>query len=339
LPICLYDADTDILVPRRRYGFDTKGSEHLAELHTLLRRTVMVRRTLDDAAVLADMAAGLPKLDRHQVPVHLSSDERKRHEALMSQYDKQRGGKRNDMTESDFTDGNGNMAGVLYNRMYQNLGLDKLPHVIKILKKELRHQRKSHTTRKFLVFAHHKVVVSGIARFLAGEGVEHRVIEGATSSKQRDKARLDFQSPCGHVQAMVLSIIAANAGVTLTAASLCFFAELCPVPSLLKQCECRIHRIGQTQPCEVRYLVASGRTIDREIWQMLQRKLFVVGTALDGARDTALGEQGAAAVASFLAAVLTEIYLCNVCSCPEILRRSGRGQSARVCRSRPAAAA
>jgi translation elongation factor EF-Tu-like GTPase len=33
-----------------------------------------------------------------------------------------------------------------------------------------------------------------------------------------------------------------------------------------------------------------------------------------------------AAVASFLSAVLTEIYLCNVCSCPEILRRNGRGQ-------------
>jgi hypothetical protein len=36
---------------------------------------------------------------------------------------------------------------------------------------------------------------------------------------------------------------------------------------------------------------------------------------------------GAAAVASFLAAVLTEIYLCGVCSCQEILRRNGRGQS------------
>jgi hypothetical protein len=35
-----------------------------------------------------------------------------------------------------------------------------------------------------------------------------------------------------------------------------------------------------------------------------------------------------AAVTSFLAAVLTEIYLCNVCSCQEILRRNGRGQAA-----------
>jgi WD40 repeat protein len=34
---------------------------------------------------------------------------------------------------------------------------------------------------------------------------------------------------------------------------------------------------------------------------------------------------GAASVASFEAAVLAEIYLCNVCSCQEILRRHGRG--------------
>jgi hypothetical protein len=35
--------------------------------------------------------------------------------------------------------------------------------------------------------------------------------------------------------------------------------------------------------------------------------------------------RGAASVASCLAAVLTEMYLCNVCSSQEILRRNGRG--------------
>eukprot|EP01047_Picozoa_sp_COSAG01_P053602 COSAG01_NODE_5763_length_4048_cov_1.373259_3_plen_116_part_00 len=35
---------------------------------------------------------------------------------------------------------------------------------------------------------------------------------------------------------------------------------------------------------------------------------------------------GATSVASVWAAVVTEIYLCNVCSCQEILRRNGRGQ-------------
>jgi hypothetical protein len=45
------------------------------------------------------------------------------------------------------------------------------------------------------------------------------------------------------------------------------------------------------------------------------------GYAERGLRDGG----GAASVASFLTAVFTEIYLCNVCSCQEILRRNGRG--------------
>jgi WD40 repeat protein len=46
-----------------------------------------------------------------------------------------------------------------------------------------------------------------------------------------------------------------------------------------------------------------------------------------GVMGTAYFTGGAASVASFLAAGLTEIYLCNVCSCQEMLRRNGRGQS------------
>jgi hypothetical protein len=42
--------------------------------------------------------------------------------------------------------------------------------------------------------------------------------------------------------------------------------------------------------------------------------------------------RGATSVASFLAAALTEIYLCNGCSCQEILRRNGR--AARHCSHR-----
>jgi hypothetical protein len=45
-------------------------------------------------------------------------------------------------------------------------------------------------------------------------------------------------------------------------------------------------------------------------------------------RRTTRTEGGAAAAASCLAAVLTEIYLCNVCSCREMLRRHGRRQGA-----------
>jgi hypothetical protein len=52
----------------------------------------------------------------------------------------------------------------------------------------------------------------------------------------------------------------------------------------------------------------------------------------DGARlcrSCAFGRCGA--VASFLAASLTDIYLCNVCSCQEILRRNGAASGKDEC--------
>ena len=54
-----------------------------------------------------------------------------------------------------------------------------------------------------------------------------------------------------------------------------------------------------------------------------------VTVVIDGRLRRTLGRGScfgaAAAVASFLAAVLTEMYLCDVCSCHDILRRICRG--------------
>jgi hypothetical protein len=43
------------------------------------------------------------------------------------------------------------------------------------------------------------------------------------------------------------------------------------------------------------------------------------------AREQRALDEGAASVASFLAAVVTETYLCTVRACQETLRRNGRG--------------
>eukprot|EP01047_Picozoa_sp_COSAG01_P080671 COSAG01_NODE_15776_length_1300_cov_16.487094_2_plen_93_part_00 len=52
-------------------------------------------------------------------------------------------------------------------------------------------------------------------------------------------------------------------------------------------------------------------------WEQLEEAL-----AAKGDLDKVLTKADAA---SFLATVLTEIYLCGICSCQEILRRNGRG--------------
>ena len=81
-----------------------------------------------------------------------------------------------------------------------------------------------------------------------------------------------------NVRVALLSITAANAGLTLTAAQLVVFAELFWNPGILTQAEDRAHRIGQTDSVTVRYLVAKC-TADDELWPMIQRKLEVLNKA------------------------------------------------------------
>jgi hypothetical protein len=74
-----------------------------------------------------------------------------------------------------------------------------------------------------------------------------------------------------------------------------------------------------------REAAAAGRPAE---W-LVRRMRTTLGRATHYGRQrcelVVAGPEGAASVASFLAAVLTEIYLCNFCAYQEILRRIGRG--------------
>jgi hypothetical protein len=74
--------------------------------------------------------------------------------------------------------------------------------------------------------------------------------------------------------------------------------------------------------------VRDGVEVDLAVWPMWHCWVMCTeGRDMHGNVGKPLKEAvlGAASVVSFLAAVLAEIYLCNVCSCQEVLRRNGRG--------------
>jgi len=68
----------------------------------------------------------------------------------------------------------------------------------------------------------------------------------------------------------LISILAGNCGITLTAANLVIFAELSWTPGTIAQAEDRVHRIGQTHDIvEIEYLICKN-TVDSHIWRLLK---------------------------------------------------------------------
>ncbi|MED6178126.1 hypothetical protein PIB30_104701 [Stylosanthes scabra] len=84
---------------------------------------------------------------------------------------------------------------------------------------------------------------------------------------------------------MQLSIKAGGVGLTLTAASTVFFAELSWTPGDLNQAEDSAHRIGQVSSVNIYYLLANGM-VDDIIWDVVQFKLDNLGQMLDGHENT-----------------------------------------------------
>lgn len=131
--------------------------------------------------------------------------------------------------------------------------------------------------KKFLCFAHHTYVIKEICRTLEENETYYIVIDGAVNSEERkllcDRFQLEEK-----FKVAVLSIKAANTGLTLTAAQLVVFAELFWNPGDLIQAEDRAHRIGQRDSVLVQYLIARG-TADDYIWPLIQSKLNVLNKA------------------------------------------------------------
>ena len=126
-------------------------------------------------------------------------------------------------------------------------------------------------TRKIVVFAHHQVMLNGLAHALDNKKTGYITITGKTSTSNRGDAIQSFQTDPS-IKIALISILAGNCGITLTAANLVIFAELSWTPGTIAQAEDRVHRIGQTHDIvEIEYLICKN-TVDSHIWRLLKQK-------------------------------------------------------------------
>ena len=125
-----------------------------------------------------------------------------------------------------------------------------------------------YTDDKFVVFCHHKTVREILCMDLKRFGVA-TIAGGQTAAGRQAEIDRFQQDPSCRV--MVAGLRAGNVGISLSAASYVVFAELDWSPSVHRQAEDRLHRIGQKNPVVCHYLIGRG-TFDDIISKTVVRK-------------------------------------------------------------------
>nr|DBA19612.1 TPA: hypothetical protein GDO54_015415 [Pyxicephalus adspersus] len=237
------------------WGWDYSGSSNLGELKLLLEESIMIRR------LKSDVLSQLPSKQRKMVVIAPEGINAKTKAALAAAAKEMAQGFRSKVQEKE-------ALLLFYNRTAEA----KIRCVIEYIMDLLESGRE-----KFLVFAHHKLVLDSVCDELGKKNVSFIRIDGNTSSADRQSLCQKFQLS-DKVSVAVLSITAANMGLTLSSADLVVFAELFWNPGVLIQAEDRVHRIGQTSSVNIHYLVAKG-TADDYLWPMIQEKIKILGQA------------------------------------------------------------
>ncbi|MBN3295212.1 SMAL1 protein, partial [Amia calva] len=274
------------------WGWDYSGSSNLGELKLLLEESLMLRR------LKSDVLSQLPAKQRKVVTVTTDGINARAKAALSAAAQEMTKGHRNKVKEKE-------ALLVFYNHTAEA----KLRAIMEYIMDLLESGRE-----KFLVFAHHRLVLDNISKELGQKGVGYIRIDGSTSSADRQALCQQFQVSEKSCVA-VLSITAANMGLTMSSADLVVFAELFWNPGVLIQAEDRVHRIGQTSSVNIHYLVAKG-TADDYLWPMIQLKMKVLERA--GLSEANLSEK--AESASFYSRVGGTSISCQVRFILTILR-------------------
>lgn len=131
--------------------------------------------------------------------------------------------------------------------------------------------------KKVVIAAHHRDIVDELANKFGG-----LKIQGGMDVAEVEEHKKKFQTlPVSEAPVIVLSIQAAKTGHTLTAAQDVLFVELPWTPADVDQTYSRCHRLGQQGSVVATYLL-TDKTIDEDIYSLIERKRSVVTVAIEG---------------------------------------------------------
>ena len=243
------------------WGWKYDGACRIPELHDLLKQTCMVRH------LKRDVLPELPEKTRRVLPLALfdESEYREASDSFLAWVGRTNPARLLSAERAE--------ALVRLGELKRLAARLKLRAVVDWTNEWL----ESYPSEKLVMFAVHRKMIEALVRRVRAKSV---VIDGSVSGRMR-KAVVDQFQQDRSTRLCVGNIRAAGVAITLTASSTAAFCELDWVPANMMQAEDRIHRIGQTKPSWIWWLVAAG-TIEDDLCSILERKQRVVSGVLDG---------------------------------------------------------
>ena len=223
----------------RRY---CENTDHLEELKTRLRSTIMLRR--DKNTVLPE----LPKKRHHIIYLFPLNLTRTNNRLYKSYYNQIKVYKDNGTFEECLKNRDTNLWAAMTElaKMRKELASLKITPCFNILDMAL-----SSEECKIVFFAHHKILLESIYNQFKSKAV---ILTGDTPPNKRQEVVEKFQTDPS-CKLFVGSIQAAGYGITLTAATNVIFGEMDWVPANMEQCADRCCRIGSDHSVLIQYVV------------------------------------------------------------------------------------
>eukprot|EP00929_Paragymnodinium_shiwhaense_P064279 TRINITY_DN32187_c2_g1_i1.p1 TRINITY_DN32187_c2_g1~~TRINITY_DN32187_c2_g1_i1.p1 ORF type:complete len:925 (-),score=210.22 TRINITY_DN32187_c2_g1_i1:64-2733(-) len=145
-------------------------------------------------------------------------------------------------------------------------GSAKMGELLRILEKQRELKQKT------LVFSQFTMFLDVIGTALENAGYRFARLDGGTHVDARPAIVQEFQDEKSGLDVFILSTKAGGMGLNLTAADTVVMMDLSFNPHDTRQAEDRVHRLGQTRPVTIHYLVCGG-TIEEAVLKMNLDKL------------------------------------------------------------------
>ena len=258
------------------FGTDWTGSSFPKELNYILKH-IMIRR------LKKDVMNQLPPKKRQKVEIQTDAKIIKQimainisTESLFKKLEEfnSNPNHNNIINEKEIEDDNDENILNLFNKVYMLSAEAKTQGV-----KEYIHYLLDNKC-KFLVFAHHKLMLDAIEEEVIKMKIDYIRIDGKVKLEKRQESVNKFQTDETCLVA-ILSITACYTGITLTAASTVVFSELHMTPAVMIQAEDRAHRIGQEHECVNIHYLYGPDTLDEVLFKMLNQKQNIFSNTLD----------------------------------------------------------